>query len=234
MTARVSVVACTLLLGGRALAGPPYLTDDPVPTRHGHWEIYGFVTAAHAPGDTAGEAGFDVNYGGAEDLQLTLVVPLAFERAEARHAGAGVVETAAKWRVVHQDEDGWRPDVALFPRIFWPAADRRFGSQRASLLLPVWLGKDIGSTSVFGGGGYDINPGDGNRNFWITGIAVTQAVREGIAVGGELFRHSADAPGGSTSTALSAGFNAALSEHWSVLASTQGRAGSYLALLASF
>ena len=28
---------------GPAFAGPPYLTDDPVPTDTGHWEIYAFT-----------------------------------------------------------------------------------------------------------------------------------------------------------------------------------------------
>ncbi len=26
-----------------AVAGPPYLTDDPVPTDTGHWELYAFT-----------------------------------------------------------------------------------------------------------------------------------------------------------------------------------------------
>jgi hypothetical protein len=32
-----------LLAPAIAIAGPPYLTDDPQPTESGHWEIYSFV-----------------------------------------------------------------------------------------------------------------------------------------------------------------------------------------------
>ena len=31
-----------------AFAGPPYLTDDPIPTDTGHWEIYAFGRARAA------------------------------------------------------------------------------------------------------------------------------------------------------------------------------------------
>ena len=29
-------------------AGPPFVTDDPVPTDPGHWEIYNFVSGVRA------------------------------------------------------------------------------------------------------------------------------------------------------------------------------------------
>ena len=37
------------------------------------------------------------------------------------------------------------------------------------LLLPLWAQKDFGGTSLFGGGGYEINPGSGNKDFWQAG-----------------------------------------------------------------
>ena len=59
-----------------ALAGPPFVSDDPEPTEAGHWEIYGFAAGAHMAGETDGAAGLDINYGGAKELQLTAVVPI--------------------------------------------------------------------------------------------------------------------------------------------------------------
>jgi len=38
--------------------------------------------------------------------------------------------------------------------------------------LPVWMQKDVGDWTVYGGGGYWINPGAGQKNWWFTGLAV--------------------------------------------------------------
>jgi hypothetical protein len=51
------------MLAAPALAGPPYLTDDPAPTDTGHWEIYGFATAEGRGGSFDGVTGLDLNYG---------------------------------------------------------------------------------------------------------------------------------------------------------------------------
>ena len=132
-----------------ARAGPPYVTDDPEPTDRGHWEIYAFANAVHTPGDTTGETGLDLNYGAARDLQLTLLLPAAFELADGTYVSGGVIEAAAKLKVLHQDPHGWTPAVAVFPRLFVPTA----GGGRLNLLVPVWAGKDFGPWSLFGGGG---------------------------------------------------------------------------------
>ena len=49
----------------------------------------------------------------------------------------------------------------------------------------VWAGKDFGSWSVFGGGGYTINPGAGNRDFLQGGLAVTHDVSKCLSLGAE-------------------------------------------------
>jgi hypothetical protein len=40
-----------------ALAGPPYLTDDPVPTVTGHWEIYAFGSGEGRKSNLDADAG---------------------------------------------------------------------------------------------------------------------------------------------------------------------------------
>src|SRR3954447_24291220 len=76
-----------LAMATPAAAGPPFVTDDPVPTEPGHWEIYGFVSGAHLNGETNGDGGLDINYGAAPDLQLTLALPVAYERSVGSHMG---------------------------------------------------------------------------------------------------------------------------------------------------
>lgn len=204
-------IACWLgalaLLGAaaRAIAGPPYLTDDPETTEFGKWEIYNFVTLDGRRSDVDGEGGWDLNYGAADGLQLTATVPLAFAHSKESgwRGGSGDLELAAKYRVVNDKKSGW--EAALFPRVILPTSAKNLGGRRARLLLPLWLQKDFGKTAVFGGGGYEINPGSGNRNFWQAGVAVTHDVTEKLQLGGEVTRQSADTEGGKGSTGVDAG-----------------------------
>jgi hypothetical protein len=230
-----------------AWAGPPYLTDDPQPTDTGHWEIYNFVIGTHDPAGLAGEAGFDLNYGAAKDLQLTAVLPVAFAgedgfSAKGLSAGTGIVELAVKYKVLHADDKSWLPDVALFPRLFVPTT-ARFGTGRVNLFLPLWAEKDVGPWQFFGGGGWQINPGPGQRDFWQGGIAANRTLSERLQVGAELYAQTRSAiTGGPAYVAVDAAATLALVKHWSLLASagpsweSDGRQGQvfYLALKADY
>jgi hypothetical protein len=209
---------------GRASAGPPYLSDDPEPTDPSHWEIYDFVIGAGGPGGLTGQAGFDINYGGAKDLQLTAVVPLGFENARGfsvagLQAGPSDLELAVKYRFLHQMDGGWTPDVSLFPRLFVPTADRALGTGQLGLLLPVWAEKDFGPWSVFGGGGWQLNPGLDQRNFWQGGVAVSRSIGKRLSLGGEVYGQTRDTAGGGAFTAIDLAATYRLVTHWSLLAS---------------
>jgi len=216
-------------VAGAALAGPPYLTDDPDTTDVGHWEIYNFATGLGTPdspgiGGLAGEAGFDINYGAAKDLQLTAVLPLAFGAPNAfgengLRAGPGDVELAIKSKFLHESDGTWTPDVAVFPRLFVPTADRALGAGRFELLLPIWAQKDFGPWSVFGGGGYQINPGSGQRNFWQGGGAISRSFGERLSLGAELYGQTRDTYAGGAYATLNMATTYRLTPHWSLLAS---------------
>jgi hypothetical protein len=200
-----------------AWAGPPYLTDDPAPTDTGHWEIYGFTAAEGHRSDIDTDAGFDLNYGAIKDVQLTATLPLSFTHAaqEGWHGGAGDAELAVKYRFVSDERSGF--SAAIFPRVILPTASHSPG-EKARFLLPLWLQKDFaGGTSVFGGGGYMINPGAGNRDFWQGGIAVTQDVGKKLSVGAEVIRQGSDALGGTSQSRADLGAIVQLSEHYALL-----------------
>jgi hypothetical protein len=202
-------------LGGAAWAGPPFVTDDPEPTDLGHWEIYNFVQFAGTPGVTAGQAGLDINYGGAKDLQLTAVVPLDY--ASGQKTALGDIELAAKYKVLHQAEGSWTPDVAFFPRVFTPTAPRQFGPQTTSVFLPVFAQKDLGKWSVFGGGGWEYNPGAGNRNFWLTGLTLTRELSEKLTVGAEVYHQTPATIDARAFTGVNLGVLYKLTEHWAFI-----------------
>jgi hypothetical protein len=230
-----------LLAAAPALAGPPYVTDDPEPTDLHHWEIYNFANGVHTAGDTGGEAGLDINYGAARDLQLTAVIPLGYDASADGGTGLGSVELAAKLKVLHHDGAGL--DVAIFPRLFLPTPEARFGLRHVNLLLPVWAGRDFGHWSVFGGGGYTLNPGADQRNFWTSGVVVTRQVSERLTFGGEVYHQGPDARDALAFTGLNLGMTFQMTPHWALLASggpgiqnarDQGRYDFYLALEATY
>jgi hypothetical protein len=185
-------------------AGPPYQTDDPEPTDLRHWEIYGFAMA-DGRHDIDGSVGLDLNYGAVKDLQLTATLPVAFEDTSGSgwRSGTGDAELAAKYRFVNDETSGWQ--AAIFPRVILPTSDRDLGSHRVRLLLPLWVQKDIGKTSVFGGGGYEINPGTGNRDFWQAGVALTHDFSDRLSLGTEVTWQSADVRGDKSSWGVNAG-----------------------------
>jgi hypothetical protein len=200
-----------------ALAGPPYLTDDPVPTDTGHWEIYAFASGEDLNSAFDADAGFDLNYGPVQDVQLTATLPLSFshEAHEGWQSGTGDVELAIKYRFFNDEKRGF--SAAIFPRAFLPTASHTHG-EKTRVLLPLWVGKDFaGGTSIFGGGGYTINPGAGNRNFWQAGIAVTQDLSDKVSAGAEITRQGSETTDGTAQTRAGVGSIIKLSDHYALL-----------------
>lgn len=223
-----------ILTGSPAWAGPPYFTDDPEPTDYKHWEIYLFTGGIGRNGQVEGSAGVDLNYGAAKDLQLTAVLP-------ADYGGdgglcTGDVELAAKYKFVHQKDGSAVPDIAFFPRAFLPTSRE---SRRTQLLLPVWAEKDLGPWSIFGGGGYQLNPGPGNRDYWLEGVSVTRAVTKRLTLGAEIYHQGPDAFDARPFTGINVGASYKLKAPFSLLfsfgpglqnARSEGRYAFYTAL----
>jgi hypothetical protein len=154
-----------------SFAGPPFLTDDPVPVDRGHWEINNYVAGSLANGASVGVApGIDSNYGAVQNLQLHLLVPAAVAQINGMSSqwGLGDVEIGAKYRFLPADEKDWWPQAAFYPFLDFPTgnADRglgtgathssRFGCKRISAngrptaaavigSIPVWETRTFGT-----------------------------------------------------------------------------------------
>ena len=142
-------------------------------------------------------------------------MPLEYESDG--ETGIGNIELAAKVRFLHQDDFGW--DVAVFPRVFLPSASGNAGDRHASFLLPVWVGKDFGPWSTFGGGGCALNNGGGSQDYCQIGWAVTREVTPTLHLGTEIYHQTADTRGGRATTGLGAGAVYDLSDHYHLMAS---------------
>lgn len=172
------------------------------------------------PGLTAGQTGFDINYGAAKDLQLTLLAPLDYESGGGRTvAGSANIQLSAKYRFLHQSDHSWLPDAAIFPEVILPTQAHAFGPARVGLYIPIWLQKDFGAWSTFGGAGYDVNPGPGNRNFTLAGWAVTRQVSKRLNLGVEIYHETPQVVGAKALTAVAGGAVYQLTEHFALMAS---------------
>jgi hypothetical protein len=219
LTGRVLAFGLALALvvfGGAARAGPPFRTDDPETTDDGHLEAYLYASGSQAPGGFAGEGGLDLNWGAAKNLQINVVLPAGFAPGA---VGSGEAEMAVKIRFLHQASGSAMPDVAIYPRVFLPTASAGFGSGSAQVFLPVWAQKDFGAWSVFGGGGYEINPGAGQRDFWAGGLTVARAIGKRWQAGVETYWQGATAGDTPASAVVNLGVTYKLTGHWSLLAS---------------
>jgi hypothetical protein len=226
-----------------AQAGPPFVTDDPEPVEYQHWEIYLGSQYEHTGDGASGTLPHvEVNYGVIPNLQLHLIAPLAFDAPSgaSRQIGYGDTEFGAKYRFL--EEANGQPQAGVFPLVELPSGDRArgLGSGHTQIFLPVWLQKSFGSWTTYGGAGYWINPGAGNRDWWFTGWLIQKEVRHGLTVGAEVFHQTDQGNGGHSATKMNGGIIWDLDETRHILASIgptiQGPAGyqAYLALQFTF
>jgi hypothetical protein len=177
-------------------AGPPFLTDDPEPVDYDHWEIIGFSMGTIVHGDSAGILpGVEVNYGAMPNVQLHVKVPVDFnsQSVTGSQFGYGDSEFGVKYRSINPGEGDWWPQVAIYPVVIAPTGDaaRGLGTGAIHAFLPLWVQKDFGKWTTYGGGGYGINPGPGNRDYWFFGWQLQRQITENLTLGAELFHQTA-------------------------------------------
>jgi hypothetical protein len=206
----LTAIAAAMLASRPASAGPPFRTDDPEPVEFQHWEVYGFSAGTHIRGNTTAILpGIEVNYGALPNLQLHVIAPLVYDDTSGAGTqyGYGDTELGAKYRFVEEDEKGWQPQLGIFPMVELPTGDRArgLGAGHAREFLPLWIQKSFGAWTTYGGGGYWINPGAGNRNYWFAGWLLQRQITERLTLGAEIFHQTADTVGGPQSTGFTLG-----------------------------
>jgi hypothetical protein len=220
-SAFLSILAFCIILPPKVLAGPPFETDDPFSLPYHTGEVYLFGAGSHTDAGTVWDAApaIEANYSFIQNTFFHLVVPMSMNDSEGEPSayGIGDIEIGFKWRVLDQSDK--RPVVGVFPILELPSgnAKRGLGSDEAQIFLPVWLGKETGPWTVYGGGGYGIHPGKGNKNWWFTGILAQRQITNRLFLGGEIFHQTADAEEGRSSTAFSAGGGVTLGGSYQVL-----------------
>ena len=214
---RRGALATLLLVCGFAHAdgGPPLLTDDPGTPGDGRWEINLAWTSERSLHLQSNEAPLaDINYGVGDRVQLKFEMPWVAETGRGNN-GFGTALAGVKWRFFDQGEDGWQ--VSTYPQAeFLPPGLHHAASAQGGVawLLPIEVQRDFGTFT----GGFEVgrtlaHEGDG----WIAGVDFGRRVSERFELLGELHDEGADGEG--HELAFNLGARAALSEHFTLLAS---------------
>jgi hypothetical protein len=187
-----------------AVAGPPFQTDDPEPVDLGHYEFYVFSGSDGTPIETdpIGPA-LEFNWGALPNLQLHAVVGLGavLPSNDPKFAPAGIgpsayglldTELGVKYRLISQT--AYRPDIGIFPMVELPTGSysRGLGIGKTWYKLPIWMQKDFGPWTTYGGGGYEIVHQVDDRSFAYEGWLLQRDVGENWTLGGEIFHHAAE------------------------------------------
>jgi hypothetical protein len=192
-----------LLLGIPRLwaQGPPYQTDDPVPVDLHHYEFYifGGVDGTPAEIDSTGPA-FEFNWGAIPRVQLHAILPWGMVAPSnnpvylpggtgSRAFGLTDMELGVKIAIIKQTKNF--PQIGTFTMFEMPTGSytKGLGVGKVWYKLPVWMEKDWKLWTVCGGGGYQVVPQTGYRDFPYTGWLLKRTLSERLELGAEVFAH---------------------------------------------
>ncbi len=196
---RRRLLICTLsaaTVPGIAFAGPPFQTDDPEPVDLGNYEFYVFSASDGTSRETdpVGPA-FEFNWGALPNTQLHAIVSFgAIVPSNTANAPStyGLLDTeiGVKYRFVSQTDH--RPEVGIFPMIELPTGSysRGLGVGTTWYKLPLWIQKDLGPWTTYGGGGYQIVNQTGYKSFPYAGWLLQRDLGDKWTLGGELWYHA--------------------------------------------
>ena len=205
-----------------AWAGPPFVTDDPEPVEFRHWEIYLAAQYKHdRDQDSSTLPHLEINYGAIPNLQIHLIAPLVYVKPEGSGSeyGYGDTELGAKFRFIQETD--YIPQVGIFPMVEFPTgdSDKGLGNGRTQYFLPVWLQKSWGAWTTYGGAGYWINPGEGNKDWWQFGWLIQRKITEMLTLGTELYYKTASTEDGKDTTGYTFGAIINITENHHILLS---------------
>lgn len=193
----ICLIIAAAALTQTAWAGPPFVTDDPEPVNYQHWEINTGVSKTWREGSfSAGLPSIDINYGAAPGVQLHAQPRYSYEHTTTGgHFGIDDTEVGVKYRFVNIEQGDSSIMVGIYPMLQLPTGDKKLGPNRGKgqTFLPLWVQRNSGKWTTYGGAGYRINPGSGNRNSIFSGITTLYQVKPSLQLGAEVFHETATA-----------------------------------------
>ncbi len=211
-----SGVACSA-----AVAGPPFLTDDPEPVDLEHAEINLIGQQARAASGRDGSVSSEVNLGCAAETQCHVAVAIAFDHpvGGTSQVGLGDIEFGVKYRFLDRPDDGW--SAAVYPTLDLPTGDaaRGLGDGRARLLLPLWVQRSVGAWTWDAGAARLVDRAPAARDSWFAGLLAQRSFGDALSLGVEVFRRTSAAIGQPSATGFNAGATVKVASNQNLLVS---------------
>jgi len=184
----------TLLTPGLpSFCGPPFGTDDPQPVDFRHWEYYlSSMNQFQHNFSTGTLPHFEVNYGLIRNCQIHFELPMNYNSFPSKEFqyGYGNTEVGIKIRLFKNSDESFQ--VGIFPIAEIPTVKNPyFTNNKTQLYLPLWVQKSWGKFTTYGGGGYWINPGGTNVNWFFSGWEAQYDISRHFTLGGELYYKTA-------------------------------------------
>jgi len=186
---------------------PPNLQPPP-PTQRWAITLAGQYTTRNV--ETAGAfPSLDIGYSVTPNLLLHFYQPYAFDRVSGgtTNWGPGDTEIGVRYRFIEPDDNGWRPGVAVYPLVDFPTGDvnKNLGTGSTHFFLPVWIGKQLGLWTVYGGGGYWYNRGHGYKDWIFADAGVQRRVTDYFRLSVDLFHATSSKNGLKESSGFNVG-----------------------------
>ena len=204
------IAALFLASAAPALAGPPFLTDDPQPVDYGHFETYVFTQADNdntANVHNVSGPALEFNWGVLPNTQLHIIAPYArtTPSGSPSNSGFGDMEVGIKFRFVQETRT--TPMIGIFPAAELATGDasRGLGNGRTWYRLPVWIQKSWGPWTTYGGGGVALNNAPGAQNYVFAGWLIQGELSKQFTLGTELYTQGPAALGNLGTTIFNAG-----------------------------
>jgi hypothetical protein len=217
----LSMLICATWLFNSAWAGPPFVTDDPEPVKYQHWEVNYALTETWGDGTaSAGVPIVDINYGATPNVQLHVQPQYSYERTVTdRRFGVDDTQIGIKYRFLNIEQADSSFMVGVYPMLQVPTGDKSLGANRGQWqsFLPLWIQGNVEKWTMYGGSGYQINPGQGNQNsVYVGGVALYQATPF-LQIGGEVFHVTPNVVDGNSTTSFNLGGVYNLSQDYNLL-----------------
>jgi hypothetical protein len=171
----------------------------PVDLHHYEFYIFGGVDGTTAEIDSTGPA-FEFNWGTIPRVQLHAILPwgvIAPSNNPVYLPGGtgptefGLTDAELGVKIAFIKETKHFPQIGSFTMFEMPTGSysKGLGVGKVWYKLPIWLQKNSGKWLFDGGGGYQVVPQAGYRNFPYTGWLIKRELSERLELGAEVFAH---------------------------------------------
>jgi hypothetical protein len=191
-----------------AFAGAPFQTDDPAVIDVGHSDVLVFSQQTLAASGRSGAlAAAEGHYGLLPNLEVDLTMPYNFNFPAGGGAQRGYGDTTLGIKYRMMKETDTTPQLSFVPKLNLSTgnANRGLGNGGDQLFIALALRKSDGKFQMNGNGGYWINNGADNRNYWFLGWQAQYAFTSHWQLGIEIFHTSPQVAGQGRSTGFNAG-----------------------------